>query len=197
MRRWNVVLLSGLLLAPVLYLVDRQIDGAGIGMRLAAWTAVALVVGLLLAAGQGTGGGRRTSGRQLADWLERRAERIERRQPLVFVYRGVKMVCLYHEAHDRMRIMATVAGLDTLSQSSLASLLSAQFDRVYDARFAIQGDALLAVFVHPLSSLCERDAAAALDQIVNLVESYATAPSGGALRFTGGNPLRDGAVSVG
>ncbi|NJL83304.1 MAG: hypothetical protein HC890_10765, partial [Chloroflexaceae bacterium] len=52
-----------------------------------------------------------------------------------------------------------------------------------DARYAVSNGVVFAAFVHPLSTLDERDFLSALRQVSQLVRNFGTSYSSGALSF--------------
>jgi len=104
-------------------------------------------------------------------------------------WRGVlgarEVIVLTDEHHDRMRCMTLVAPLDDAPPALLRTLLEANFDRALDARYAIHGDGLWAVFLHPLSTLQPRDLEPALRQVVTLADNTGTTFASGGLVFGG------------
>lgn len=91
------------------------------------------------------------------------------------------------ERANRMRILAQVAQAKTLSQEDLIRLMQANFDTSLDARYCVAQGVLWSAFIHPLGTLNERDFLSGLGQVVNLVSTYGTSYSSGALIFGGGN----------
>lgn len=75
------------------------------------------------------------------------------------------------DTHDRMRVMAPVGELQELDPQILQVLLQANYDRALDARYALRGDEIWAVAVHPLATLAPDDFASFIDQVVKLVQN--------------------------
>ena len=57
------------------------------------------------------------------------------------------------EHHNRMRIMTPITAEAGLDADELSRLLSANFDRALDAKYAISNETLWSVFTHPLAEL--------------------------------------------
>lgn len=91
------------------------------------------------------------------------------------------------EKADRMRIISPVTELDKLKASEMKRLLQANFDSALDARYAIARELLWSAYVHPLSSLQDRQFLGAIGQVVNLAATYGSSYSSGALIFRGGD----------
>jgi hypothetical protein len=99
---------------------------------------------------------------------------------------GVEIAVVTDEVHDRMRIMTAVAEPGTLRPQDLVTLLSANFDRALDAKYALWNGTLWSVFVHPLSSLSRPELASAVRQVVALRKNYGTSFTSTDLTFGGG-----------
>jgi len=94
---------------------------------------------------------------------------------------GVPMQAYVNVAKDRMRIMATLGELDELDLGRAHHLLRGGFHT--DARYAIYGDTVYAIFVHSLSSLCESDLRVGLRQVAELAQAYGTDYTSSPMRF--------------
>jgi len=86
----------------------------------------------------------------------------------------VQVYVLSDEEHNRIRVMAPIGELRELDPEFLALLLRSNFDRALDAKFALRGNELWSVFVHPLSTLLSDDLGLFLDQVVTLVKNTGT-----------------------
>lgn len=94
---------------------------------------------------------------------------------------GVPLQAYVNVAKDRMRIMAAVGSVEDLEPGQARHLLRSGFHT--DARYAIYGDAVYAVFVHSLSSLCESDLRTGLRQVTELAESFGADYTRSPMRF--------------
>lgn len=103
---------------------------------------------------------------------------------LFFEYLGTKMVILSDEIHDRMRIISSITKYSNLAPKIKDSLMHSNFHLALDARYAVSDDVLYAAFIHPLSSLTQKDFESALKQVYNLVASFGKTYSSGQLEFT-------------
>ena len=83
----------------------------------------------------------------------------------------VQIFVLSDDSHDRMRIMAPIGELKDLESKVLQMLLQANYDRALDARYAMRGNELWSVVVHPLATLATDDLPAMFDQVVLLVKN--------------------------
>jgi hypothetical protein len=75
------------------------------------------------------------------------------------------------DEHDRMRIMAPIGVVEELDADLLHVLLQANYDRALDARYAMRGNELWSVVVHPLATLATDDLPSLFDQVVQLVKN--------------------------
>ncbi len=75
------------------------------------------------------------------------------------------------DAHDRMRIMAPIGVVEELDAELLHVLLQANYDRALDARYAMRGNELWSVVVHPMATLATDDLPSLFDQVVMLVKN--------------------------
>ena len=99
------------------------------------------------------------------------------------VYKDIPMVVVTSSTHDRMRIVSPIREGGSLEATQLSRLLEANFDRALDGRYALYRGNLWSVYLHPLSSLTEKDLASGLDQVANLVKTYGSTYSSGHLQF--------------
>lgn len=89
--------------------------------------------------------------------------------------------------NNRMRAFVAIQSLDGVNQQLLYRLLQANFDSALDARYAIAQEHILSVFIHPLKELKKDQLIEGLGQVVNLVKTYGTAYTSGAMTFGGGD----------
>jgi len=102
-------------------------------------------------------------------------------------YNEVPLYVVTDEQADRMRIMTPIIDADTVSQSLLYRLLQANFDAALDARYAIAQDKVWSTFIHPLSTLTDREFFSGLAQTLVARNTFGTSFSSGALTFGGGD----------
>ncbi len=103
-------------------------------------------------------------------------------------YQRRKLIVITDEQEDRMRIMTPVVRDFQLQEADLQVVLVANFDRALDARYAIAGGYLWAVFVHPLTDLTERMLIDAIGQVRDLAHNFGHSYASSPLVFTGGRP---------
>ncbi len=75
------------------------------------------------------------------------------------------------DSHDRMRIMAPIGVLEELDPDLMQVLLQANYDRALNARYAMRGNELWALVVHPLATLATDDLPSLFDQVTTLVKN--------------------------
>ena len=91
------------------------------------------------------------------------------------------------ERADRMRIIIPIVEAKELDEKMMFRLLQANFDSALDARYSIAKGLLWSAYIHPLSPLDDRTFLSAIGQSVNLLKTYGSNFSSGALIFKGGD----------
>ena len=89
-----------------------------------------------------------------------------------FEYKGVSIVCVSDGNHDRMRLIAPIAKVDTLQPAQLDVLLVANFHTTLDARYAVSEGVVYAAFLHPLSTLSRPQLESAIRQVSALFLNF-------------------------
>jgi hypothetical protein len=87
---------------------------------------------------------------------------------------GFKLMVAADRESDRVRIMIPVAQVDQPDSAVFRRLLEANFSSALDARYAIHGDILWAVYVAPMAALPEHLLDAALNQVLELARTTGT-----------------------
>ena len=82
--------------------------------------------------------------------------------------------------------MTPVTSEDKLDAEELSRLLSANFDRALDAKYAISNETLWSVFTHPLAELTDEQFIGCVGQVVTLADNFGTSYSSSGLYFGGG-----------
>lgn len=100
-----------------------------------------------------------------------------------FTLEGQSMIVLTDTNYNRMRIVAPIIPTSQLSTQQIQAMLVANFHSALDARYAVSNGTVVAIFVHPLSSLQENDFRSGLLQVANLASSFGTSYSSGGLGF--------------
>ena len=88
---------------------------------------------------------------------------------------------------NRMRAFAPFRTLDGVNGQELYRMMQANFDSALDARYAIARGYLISVFIHPLGELQKDQFIEGLGQVVNLVKTFGSAYTSGAMTFRGGD----------
>ena len=98
---------------------------------------------------------------------------------------GRDVLVVTDETHNRMRIMTPVAADGGLESEELHRLLSANFDRALDAKYAISNGTLWSVFTHPLAELTDEQFIGCVGQVVTLADNFGKSYSSSGLFFGG------------
>jgi hypothetical protein len=88
---------------------------------------------------------------------------------------------------NRMRAFSPFQTLDGVDGKTLYRMMQANFDSALDARYAIAKGYLMSVFIHPFSELTDDQFIEGIGQVVNLVKTFGTAFTSGAITFGGGD----------
>ncbi len=88
---------------------------------------------------------------------------------------------------DRMRILVPVRDVSGLDARELYRLLQAGFETALDARYAIAGEMVWSVFIHPLRTLDDAEFLSGLGQTINLAKTYGKEYTSGLLSYGGGD----------
>ena len=97
------------------------------------------------------------------------------------------MALVFDGSADRMRLLTPVAPAGVLDEAILLRMAQANYDAVLDARYAVANGQVMAVFIHPLGSLAERDFVSGLAQTWTAAETFGTTYTSGAVVFGGGD----------
>lgn len=105
-----------------------------------------------------------------------------------FQLQGRSLVVVANEQHNRMRIITPITQVQELSSEELFKMMVANYHSALDARYAVnQEGVVVAVFLHPLTSLQQPDFRSALNQVANLATTFGTDYSSGELYFNNEN----------
>ncbi|QDU62895.1 hypothetical protein Pan216_37680 [Planctomycetes bacterium Pan216] len=100
-----------------------------------------------------------------------------------FTFADRTLIVLTDDMHDRMRIMTPVARENEIAEEELRVLLSANFDRALDARYALNKGLLWSAFLHPLGTLSDEQFRDGIHQVVTLADNYGTSHASSDLIF--------------
>lgn len=99
-------------------------------------------------------------------------------------YEGRDVLVLADPGSDRMRILSPIGDVQSLDPEEVFKMMVANFHTSLDARYAFIGDGtVVSVFLHPLSSLQERDLRSGLRQVAELANTFGTTYSSGNMFF--------------
>ncbi len=98
-----------------------------------------------------------------------------------------ELLVITDETANRMRIISGVAEVKEIDAEGMTRMMQANFDSALDARYAVAKEVLWSAFLHPLSTLDERDFVSGVAQVVNLAVTYGSTYSSGAITFGGGD----------
>ncbi len=93
------------------------------------------------------------------------------------------VVVLADASNDRMRVFSPVIPAEELTAQQVQAMLAANFHTALDARYAVTDGAVVAVYVHPLSTLQADNFRSALRQVVSLAATFGTSYSSSELNF--------------
>jgi hypothetical protein len=99
----------------------------------------------------------------------------------------VPVIIVTDEKNNRMRILVAIRKADTLTPEEITRIMQANFDSALDARYAVARDILWSAFIHPLSTLHDKQFIEAIGQTINLALTYGTSYSSGLLLYGGGD----------
>ena len=99
----------------------------------------------------------------------------------------VEITIIADPINNRMRAFSPFKTLDGIDGQTLYRMMQANFDSALDARYAIAQGHLISVFIHPLKELQKEQFIQGLGQVTNLVLTYGTAYTSGAMTFGGGD----------
>jgi len=103
-----------------------------------------------------------------------------------FTIQGRDLLVVTDERHNRMRIMTPVTAQDQLDKDELVRLLSANYDRALDAKYALSQETLWSVFTHPLAELTDEQFIGCVGQVATLADNFGSSYASSGLFFGGG-----------
>ena len=144
------------------------------------------VVILLLAVGCASAPAEPMSQASLAEYIRELAGSADVSENVVqFEYEGVRIASVSDATHDRMRLIAPIAELESLQPAQLEILLVANFHTTLDARYAVSDGVVYAAFLHPLSGLSRELLESAIRQVAALALTFGSTYSSGELIYGG------------
>ncbi len=100
-----------------------------------------------------------------------------------FKVQNVNMALVFDTTFDRMRIIAPIMKVDDITDEQKDNMMASNFHLALDARYATGNGLLYAAFIHPLSSLNEKELVSALRQVSTLALTFGTTYTSGELTF--------------
>lgn len=100
-----------------------------------------------------------------------------------FQYKRRRLMAITNEDLNRMRLLTPILPESEFTDSIRKFLLSANFDRALDARYATSRGMLWSVFLHPLRELTDGQFTDAVEQVHKLAENFGTTYSSSDLPF--------------
>lgn len=104
-----------------------------------------------------------------------------------FTIEKTTVIIVTDETNNRMRILSPVTQEESLSEEDLRRIMQANFDTALDARYAVAKGVLWATYIHPLKALHPRQFISGIGQTINLVKTFGTTYTSGAMTFGGGD----------
>lgn len=104
---------------------------------------------------------------------------------VLFNYNKIKIALISDVKHNRMRLIAPVAGYPSLTPAVTKAVMESNFHLALDARYAVSADVLYSAFIHPLSSLTKEELIGALNQVSSLALTFGSTYTSGSLTFKG------------
>eukprot|EP01060_Flectonema_neradi_P038228 TRINITY_DN7971_c1_g1_i1.p1 TRINITY_DN7971_c1_g1~~TRINITY_DN7971_c1_g1_i1.p1 ORF type:complete len:253 (+),score=34.04 TRINITY_DN7971_c1_g1_i1:46-759(+) len=98
---------------------------------------------------------------------------------------GLRFQCMTDERANRMRFIIPVMPVGNAPKEFLSRLLKANFHSALDSRYAVANGLVWSTFLHPLRSLDEQQASAALSQVIKLASTTGSSYSSSDLVFVG------------
>ncbi|MEL6579528.1 MAG: hypothetical protein AAFQ14_07245 [Cyanobacteria bacterium J06621_12] len=100
-----------------------------------------------------------------------------------FSLNDFSMLVLADPNANRMRIFTPVANAAESTPEQIQKMMLANFHTALDARYAIADGFIVSTFIHPLSTLQERDLLSALNQVSSLAATFGTSYTSGEMLF--------------
>lgn len=104
-----------------------------------------------------------------------------------FDFKGLKMMLVFDESADRMRLVSPIAEVKNIGDDLLFMALEANFHSALDARYAISNNVVWSVFIHPLDDLSADLFDSAISQVAIAHATFGSDFTSGALVFPSGS----------
>jgi hypothetical protein len=100
-----------------------------------------------------------------------------------FMLKDRFLICVTDQKNNRMRIMTPIIEQKKLTYSDMLKLMEANFHTALDVKYAISGDFLWSVFIHPLKELKKTQVLNAIEQVYTAAHTYGTTYNSTGLNF--------------
>lgn len=102
------------------------------------------------------------------------------------IYKRRYLFIITDESHNRMRIITPVVEEKKLKKEDMKTLLEANFHKALDAKYCLYNSFLWSAFMHPLIEMNTVLFKDAMNQVVQLADTYGTSYTSTDLIFGGG-----------
>lgn len=102
-----------------------------------------------------------------------------------FFIKGIPIISITDENHNRMRIMSPIKDANQLSDDLIKAALVANFHTALDVKYAVSDGVLWSVFIHPLRELTENQVEDAISQVYYANINFGTSFASTSLTFPG------------
>lgn len=102
------------------------------------------------------------------------------------LYGGRLLYIITDENADRMRIFTPVLEQDKLEDGQLEKMLEANFHAALDAKYSLYEGLVISVYTHPLGALQKDQFIDAMQQVVNLADTFGGSYSSTSVIFNPG-----------
>ena len=113
-----------------------------------------------------------------------------------FEYLDTPVLVVTDPIANRMRILSPVVEIEQVTEDQWAAILVANFHTALDARYAVSGQMVYSLFLHPLESLTEADLRSAVSQVVVLKKTFGSSYNSTGVVF-GGAPATEPSPTTG
>ena len=97
------------------------------------------------------------------------------------------LVIITDSRYNRMRIISPIIEVKDLKKKQMEEAMSANFDKVLDAKYAIANDIVWSVFAHPLQQLTKAQVKDALNQVYLAAATFGNEYKSTDISFSGGD----------
>ena len=147
---------------------------------------VSIAVCLVLLYPLAAGAQQKMNDKKLEKALRKEGIQLEGERGSWLAYQGERvLLVLTDEPNNRMRIFTPIVAEREIGATQMERMLHANFHSALDAKYSIYEGYVVSVFTHPLRELTTPQLLDALQQVVNLAETFGTTYSSTDLIFGG------------